>query len=171
MSTGLSDQILDALKGVLTEHQVGVELETRRVQRAGELGPSEMVINVLPDNRDSAAAMQVHVENSSAVDLTLGKGTVLEYLAGDTDNTDSFLSRLVEIASAIAAGNFREKVTSRKGMVGSAKGEIHARSGVIKSSTYDSVVGWLFARGETILVCAYAPGNVRLKEGAPITLP
>ena len=147
------------------------ELELRRVERQGVLQPSEIVINVLPDNRDSAAAMQLHVENGAAVDLTLGQGTLLEYPAPANGNASAFISRLADITSAVASGKFQETVTKRAGRVGRAKGVIKTRSGVIKGSTHDLTAGWLFAKRETINYAPYAAGIVRVKEGAPIVLP
>lgn len=171
MSTTLSEQISELLNGVLSERHVGAELQTRQIQRGGVIQPSEVVINVSPDNPKSAAAMQFHVDAGKTIDLTLGNGTVLEFILRNDEKSDSLMIRLSDIASAVIAGAFREVIKRRHGEIGSAKGEIQTRSGVIRGSRYDTTVGWLFAKGETIQYSPYAPGTVRNTEGTPIILP
>jgi len=127
-----AEEIKGLLQTLLTEKQVGAVVESRPIQRQGVLQPSEVVINVLPQN-PAAATIQLHIDGND-VDVTLGAGTLLEYSLDDPDRKKTTMSRLAEITSAVVSGNFRETLGRTGGGVGSASGEIRTASGVLKSS-------------------------------------
>jgi hypothetical protein len=112
-------RLLDALREV--HDSIGADRATLEVTQPDDQHGLIIALRPLLPNR---AEVIVHVETDEHLNLNLGQAIQTELLGSRKEGSEALVERLVEIAKAVAAGQFTEKVWCHGGDVLKAKGSL-----------------------------------------------